>query len=1053
MPEQRQKKDYLQKGKRVQSYDIIKTGSTLIVDTLLDRMNRQKFPTIIEGNFTYSSKYQNWPLVRAQVYLTFQKEGKTQISSNSVTSDVNGYFIISTPDAAIRYEKMIVEVSRNGVRQKFTFTRGQATLTGGNLGKLAVQNNFYVEGMFEKIESLMDNIDTTLPDSEALQGQTSSNPKVTLGEGENAFSLSWSNAPTFGYSYKILHRLVEPEVSPPAIISKDPTQNKQRSEIGCPIDVAKFKKRLIESSRNQPRMSSLGMGYVLTMNQEWQPSHFSLGTLLYSLALAPGEEQRLAISERAETLSVTDRESANYFQGDRYSSSQMDSASAIYYSALRDTVNGSSSMGGYNFGGSFGSSTAAAGGGSYGLFSILGGASALFGIGGSKTSSSSSFSQSHNQDYTSSLSQNFQQYIQRAAEAQSQANRIGVRLATSTESEMVTTKIIANNNHSHALTMQFWEVVQNYKITSNITGVQLVLYIPLDIVQFLPTNVAHLLSPGQLYDMAQTSLGKEQFMQRYDMLIKHHDSIVQYLPYQYRNGLNLLKKFSSYPRWEFQRGESEGGFTVQFKLKGSFMPYDNLTVILRLRNGNQIRATNIDYDTHKIEPGYTTSEDLFRAIRSMRMEPTGTVTGTFNIPAGVIDDEFLSLDLYYGSNPFNYNLTLPDTAQALLQGNSIEGIKNSKLYTLFRPFLRSFEAFTNPVVELSPSQLRTYGPLRIANVELNKGIQTKYINFNTDEELTYRASYAVVDRYKTMTFDQLQEIERTFQHVIENTILYSQAIWASLTGAERAIMLEQYTIGVPSTTGEIGEEIPLMNCVQNEVYGFYGNCMLMPFSYPPELAASLNTSTREVQDALYSYHTMAFRPTSTMVSMSTRGMVGEAVLGNSNASEKIDLTRFWNWKDSPITHSDAIRPSDFDQQHIITDATAASDKLAKSENTVNITTNGATAPELGSVIAKNPTSPDLLGLEELQKFASTLTNSASSERLKVIDNASTLTQKAIDGYVKMKTGSGLNSGKGEEKSKEDKPEKPKESKETENQDNKEEKEKPQNQDQPGTIIK
>lgn len=271
MPEQRQKKDYLQKGKRVQSYDIIKTGSTLIVDTLLDRMNRQKFPTIIEGNFTYSSKYQNWPLVRAQVNLTFQKEGKTQISSNSVTSDVNGYFIISTPDAAIRYEKMIVEVSRNGVRQKFTFTRGQATLTGGNLGKLAVQNNFYVEGMFEKIESLMDNIDTTLPDSEALQGQTSSNPKVTLGEGENAFSLSWSNAPTFGYSYKILHRLVEPEVSPPAIISKDPTQNKQRSEIGCPIDVAKFKKRLIESSRNQPRMSSLGMGYVLTMNQEWYP--------------------------------------------------------------------------------------------------------------------------------------------------------------------------------------------------------------------------------------------------------------------------------------------------------------------------------------------------------------------------------------------------------------------------------------------------------------------------------------------------------------------------------------------------------------------------------------------------------------------------------------------------------------------------------------------------------------------------------------------------------------------------------------------------------------
>jgi hypothetical protein len=39
---------------------------------------------------------------------------------------------------------------------------------------------------------------------------------------------------------------------------------------------------------------------------------------------------------------------------------------------------------------------------------------------------------------------------------------------------------------------------------------------------------------------------------------------------------------------------------------------------------------------------------------------------------------------------------------------------------------------------------------------------------------------------------------------------------------------------------------------------------------------------------------------STDVPMATGGVFAEAVLGRSNCAEKIDLTRFWDWKDSPI---------------------------------------------------------------------------------------------------------------------------------------------------------
>ena len=35
------------------------------------------------------------------------------------------------------------------------------------------------------------------------------------------------------------------------------------------------------------------------------------------------------------------------------------------------------------------------------------------------------------------------------------------------------------------------------------------------------------------------------------------------------------------------------------------------------------------------------------------------------------------------------------------------------------------------------------------------------------------------------------------QHVVRNTTRYSKAVWASLTDEERAILLDEYTIGVP----------------------------------------------------------------------------------------------------------------------------------------------------------------------------------------------------------------------------------------------------------------
>ena len=75
--------------------------------------------------------------------------------------------------------------------------------------------------------------------------------------------------------------------------------------------------------------------------------------------------------------------------------------------------------------------------------------------------------------------------------------------------------------------------------------------------------------------------------------------------------------------------------------------------------------------------------------------------------------------------------------------------------------------------------------------------------------------------------------------------IYARAVWASLTPEERVVMLEAYTIGLPEdglppgALNDPSQHVPLLNCIANEVLGFYGNCMVMPFSIPAALATRL----------------------------------------------------------------------------------------------------------------------------------------------------------------------------------------------------------------------
>ena len=268
-----------------------------------------------------------------------------------------------------------------------------------------------------------------------------------------------------------------------------------------------------------------------------------------------------------------------------------------------------------------------------------------------------------------------------------------------------------------------------------------------------------------------------------------------------------------------------------------------------------------------------------------------------------------------------------------------------------------------------------------------------------------------------LSFADLLRIEAVFHHVVRNTVFYSKAVWAALSDEERAILLERYTIGVPAGGIETADqEVPLLNCVANRVLGFFGNALIMPFGIPPDVAAKMQVTSRDIQDALLRFHRQAFEPPRSSITLPAHGTLGEAVLGCCDSAEKIDLTRFWNWQDSPSDQADAIPTSVFAPPQPIPAATTpgaggsgVGGGAGSSGSIISINSPPATpqsTPLLDALIKQSPDLAkelNLTGLDTLQKQITTDTQSAASGRKEALDSVTNIqlqAMKSAEGMVK-----------------------------------------------------
>ena len=873
-------------------------------------------------------------------------------------------------------------------------------------------------------------------------------PSVKLmGEGETAIHLPTDMAPSRVFNYVMLQRLVEPALG--FIPEEGSNMNDDgRRKLMAPVDVMNFKEKMYKNPDSQPQMYSLGIGYMLDMHQAWVPDGFALGTLLYSLILAPGEEQRLIIRENKQSYTVKDDLQGADSDSQTYELSQIDDTTAAYDYALGQLSKGDSSYEYETKASTYGGGIGGAGG-LAGIFGLSGGFSGST----SKTrgSGSASASQSNAHNEASSTAQNFQHGIKSASDRISQAKRISVRTATSEESNSVATKIIANHNHSHAMTIQYWEVMRRFRLETCIDGVELVLFVPLRVIKFLHDGNYQIPKP--------TSFDKAAFNERYKVVLQYVDNLRNALPARYLAGLNLIQKYAAYPNWKLENTEvAMPTLTLEFKC--NFLEFDDVTATLVLKNGKGAIAGNLNYTRSEITRDYhETSAELKKAIKNGRneMETDGiqitktkrkdipTATCTFTLPPGIVDDDLAYIKIEHSCEDFQYDL-LKNPYEKIITGKAnasspfgpYDSSRSKNADAIYRDMMGKMwdsvkdrkdtaadlrkvehykqllpEAYLNPTVKLSPSELKALGNPIVSDVKLTGNSNLSAIPSSSTINSNLYINLAI--GCKTMLYSELQTIESTIQHIASDTLHYSKVIWGALSDDELAMMLEQYTIDMDfedmqnfdddedelnnsdnKNTQTTGIDIPLLNCVNvKKMLGFYGNCILLPFTYPKALAKKLGKTAAEVQDALYRYHTHCFRVPTTTISLPTDGMIGEAVLGETNVSELIDLTRFWNWKDSPIDNmelnKDYLNSTDY-----------LGDKAPGQITALNL--QGATAatpvtvPDLVSALVakQTPTFNDITGLDQLKEVLNKATESAAQGRDKALDSSAQMAQTAVE---------------------------------------------------------
>ena len=322
---------------------------------------------------------------------------------------------------------------------------------------------------------------TRLPDHADLIGSD----EYSQDLGGSCINLSTPNRTLNEYNYKAIVRTSDPDVANYTLnkltegrfeLVGDQVKIKRSSvDLDNPVrwqDAPDFHENLTIY-----QSVTVATGHILHYKSEFKADGYSLGDLLYSLALAPGQKKQIVVFDSAHALQGA--ESQTISQGERLSAGIVDD---------REITN--------QLGGSFeealrGSSSATTSGISAGLgvAGQIGAIGGTLGVAGGYANANSNASQNSSRNISQFFGEKLRQSIMQNADSYRQLNASVVTTVQEGQRYAATTEVIANHNHCHALTMMYFEVLRHYAIFQELTAVEECVFVPLLMTNFSTENI------------------------------------------------------------------------------------------------------------------------------------------------------------------------------------------------------------------------------------------------------------------------------------------------------------------------------------------------------------------------------------------------------------------------------------------------------------------------------------------------------------------------------------------------------------------------------------
>ena len=615
--------------------------------------------------------------------------------------------------------------------------------------------------------------------------------------------------------------------------------------------------------------------YIDEYKVSWYSLGHSLGEILYSLPLAPGETVKLAVVDWSWD-SLTKRDETTRLTEDVLHQTHRDrTVTETVKAGIRELQHGSSFMGGTA------GAAGATGTGKIDSFNVAGAVGQTWSLGGSTATSDGS------RDVAAEMVQRVGDSFSQASSVQRELNSTVVIQARQEQKESIQTRTFSNYNHSHTLTILYYEVLRHYRVT----------------VEWVRRRHAALVAvPKRVEKFDEDTILKYRHVLESALLDPSlkpgFDALAKLVTIREDRDLHGLPKDGDFHH--LFDGDLEFSF-FEFGTKTSTLEDDDMTN----ESENSLRIWAIKADGALLPLGRW----------------------------GDFDPEFNSGGRFRNRGEMTWFLAYLTPPGTRIRWHDLAGFMIDTRTDTWRVEKLAINGFAPPLpapAEGEPAPAKPGGPRKVVLREL-KDYNLLFGKYRTEDDDDLGDNTfteinppppppaPILSPKKSLTPEERHQLKKLVDHCALYKDYYASLIVLNTDPASIAIQFENEPWG----TGVLGGT-KLADHLEPTPLEVFGSSIAYPLIRQPagiddtaivDLAAALNgddparrqralTQIADMNDAdrqtVLERLALASAKSERLITLPTRGVFAEGKLGHCNISEVIDNTRFWKWDEHPI---------------------------------------------------------------------------------------------------------------------------------------------------------